>query len=81
MYSAAVTTEPNARRRKPRPSPERVAAAQEKLFRSGMTVQTWATAHGYEAEIVYKVLSGRRACTTGASHKIAVALGLKDGEA
>ena len=64
----------------PRPAGERVCAARRKFYRAGDTVRAWAARNGYDAEVAYKVLSGRRACTTGESHRIAVALGIKDGE-
>lgn len=83
MESLAVTTEPVAvgRRRAVRPDPQRIVDARVRLTRQGKTVIEWARENGHQVELVHKVLSGRRACTSGESHKIAVALGIKDGTA
>lgn len=43
----------------------------------GKTVAALAAEIGETAPNVYKVLSGRRAASTGAGHRIAVKLGLK----
>lgn len=51
----------------------------EQLGREGKTIVAWAAEHGEEPDAVQKVLSGQRACTTGAQHRIAVKLGIKDG--
>jgi gp16 family phage-associated protein len=37
----------------------------------------WARTNGFEVHLVYGVLSGRSRASRGASHRIAVALGLK----
>lgn len=50
-------------------------------FRSkGITITGWAHAHGFSCLSVHRVLSGKSKCYRGKSHKIAVLLGLKDGE-
>ncbi len=64
----------------PRPDPARVAEARERLRREGKTIAGWAREHGEQAGLVGKVLSGTRACTFGDQHRIAVKLGIKDGE-
>ncbi|WP_428715055.1 DNA-binding protein [Uliginosibacterium sediminicola] len=46
---------------------------------SGIPVAEWARAQGFSANLVYQVLEGKRKCLRGQSHRIAVALGLKDG--
>ena len=47
--------------------------------RRGLSISAWARSHGYSAQLVYQVLSGRRGCLRGQCHEIAVRLGLKDG--
>ncbi|WP_370445207.1 DNA-binding protein [Chromobacterium sp. Panama] len=46
----------------------------------GVTVTEWAHAHGFRREDVYAVLNGRTKGRHGASHRIAIALGLKQAE-
>lgn len=48
---------------------------------SGLSVAEWARRKGFSTGLVYQVLEGRRKCLRGQSHQIAVALGLKQGEA
>lgn len=48
---------------------------------SGLSVAEWARRKGFSSGLVYQVLEGRRKCLRGQSHQIAVALGLKQGEA
>ena len=45
----------------------------------GLSISAWARAHGYSAQLVYQVLTGRKRCLRGQSHQIAVRLGLKRG--
>lgn len=66
------------RRRADRPDAARIRAVRHWLDRSGKTVADWARENGESADATHKVLSGKRACTTGAQHRIAVKLGLKD---
>lgn len=81
MESAPANIEPRrGRRAAPRPDPDRVQAVRDRFTREGKTLAAWAAEHGEDADAVQKVLSGRRACTTGAHHRIAVKLGIKDGE-
>lgn len=46
---------------------------------SGISVAEWARARGFSTSLVYQVLEGRRKCLRGQSHRIAVALGIKQG--
>lgn len=46
----------------------------------GISIAQWATANGYSTNLVFEVLAGRKKAVRGQSHKIAVALGLKEGE-
>lgn len=44
-----------------------------------MSIAAWARAHGYSSQLVYQVLSGKKACLRGECHCIAVQLGMKRG--
>jgi gp16 family phage-associated protein len=46
----------------------------------GETVSGWARKNGFNHESVKKVLQGKSKCIYGEAHKIAVMLGIKDGE-
>ncbi|QKV56355.1 MAG: DNA-binding protein [Dechloromonas sp.] len=50
------------------------------FLRRGVSIGSWADAHGFSRASVNQVLTGRNAATMGTGHKIAVMLGLKDGE-
>lgn len=52
----------------------------EELKRKGVSISGWATANGFSTNLVFEVLGGRKKALRGQSHKIAVALGLKDGD-
>ena len=54
--------------------------ARAEFTRRGQSVAEWARTNGFGRSLVYEVLSGRKACHRGSSHKIAVLLGIKDGE-
>lgn len=45
----------------------------------GVSIADWARAEGFSVALVYHVIEGKRPCTRGQSHRIAVALGLKAG--
>lgn len=72
--ASAVT---KARATRDRFSAEAAAAAKSRLIAEGKTYASWADEHGFNRRLVYEVLAGRRACVSGTSHRIAVALGLK----
>jgi len=58
-----------------------LAEAREQHFnRIGKPVTEWARENGFKPNLVYEVLRGRILCKHGKSHKIAVLLGLKEGE-
>lgn len=58
-------------------TPEEVRAE----FRAkGVTVTSWASQNGFKTGAVHQVLSGKFKCWYGNAHKIAVLLGIKDGE-
>lgn len=44
----------------------------------GVSISTWAQAHAFDPRLVYAVLAGKNQSTRGQSHKIALALGLKE---
>lgn len=60
-----------------RRTPEQVKA---EFKRKGISIAQWATANGFSTNLVFEVLAGRKKAVRGQSHKIAVALGLKEGE-
>lgn len=57
----------------------RLKQAREAFHSTGKSVASFAREHGFSAKLVYMVLSGRRTCLRGQSHRIAVKLGIKDG--
>lgn len=48
--------------------------------RKGVSITAWALSHGFSTNLVFEVLAGRKKCVRGQAHKVAVLLGLKDGE-
>ena len=60
--------------------PRSLKEARDEFHRSGKSVKTWAMENGVSIALTYKVLAGERRCLRGQSHKIAVKLGIKDGE-
>lgn len=51
----------------------------EEFNRAGKPINSWAEENGFKPSLVYEVLSGRKKCIRGQSHKIAVLLGMKNG--
>lgn len=51
--------------------------AKEEFKRNGICIAEWSREKGFPANLVYDILSGRKRCIRGKSHKIAVALGIK----
>lgn len=47
--------------------------------RRGLSISSWARRHGYSAQLVYGVLTGKNRGLRGQSHEICVRLGLKKG--
>ncbi len=58
-------------------TPQEIRAA---WLRKGMTQNEWARKHGFNYASVSQVLNGKNGATRGTGHRIAVLLGLKDGE-
>jgi len=56
------------------------AEVKAEFKRTGMTVSGWASRHGFKPNLVFEVLHGRSIGNYGQSHRIAVLLGLKNGE-
>jgi gp16 family phage-associated protein len=54
--------------------------AREEFVRKGKTIREWAHEHGFDEATVAQVLRGYNKGTRGVGHKIAVKLGIKDGE-
>lgn len=54
--------------------------AKAEFLRRGETVAHWARKHGFSIDHVRAVLRGKAKGNWGESHKIAVTLGIKDGE-
>jgi len=50
------------------------------FIRKGISLRSWALAHGFQPATVCQVLNGHNAATRGTGHRIAVTLGIKDGE-
>jgi gp16 family phage-associated protein len=48
------------------------------LDRHGVSVTEWSRQHGFQAEVVFSLLSGRTRGRRGAAHKAAIALGLRE---
>jgi len=56
------------------------AQARAEFDRRGQSISAWARQHKVGRSLVYEILAGRKKCKRGASHKVAVLLGLKLGE-
>jgi gp16 family phage-associated protein len=54
--------------------------AREELRRRGENIAQWARRHGFEPEMVRNVIYGKAKGHWGEAHKIAVTLGIKEGE-
>ncbi|MEQ1686719.1 MAG: DNA-binding protein [Burkholderiaceae bacterium] len=52
---------------------------QREFREAGISLAEWARAHGFERMTVVDVLRGHRLGNYGEAHRVAVALGLKDG--
>ncbi len=56
------------------------AEVRANFLRKGISQAQWARAHEVDVATVSQVISGKNAGTRGVGHKVAVLLGLKDGE-
>lgn len=57
-----------------------IEAVREELERRGESIAAWARKHSVSAELTRGVLLGRVKGKRGEAHKIAVLLGIKEGE-
>ncbi|MBI2278184.1 MAG: DNA-binding protein [Dechloromonas sp.] len=53
--------------------------ARAEFQRQGVSISSWALANGFSTNLVFEVLAGRKKCTRGQAHNIAVKLGIKEG--
>ena len=63
--------------------PRTIRTAQQikaEWLRKGLGQNDWARKHGFHPATVSQVLNGKNIGSRGVGHKIAVMLGLKDGE-
>lgn len=58
-------------------TPEQV---RNEFRRKGITFAQWARQHNVSRHLVATILSGKRPCNYGESHRVAVLLGIKEGE-
>lgn len=54
--------------------------AKADLIRKGISISAWAKEHGVNRTLVHSVLAAARPCRFGQSHRVAVLLGIKEGE-
>ncbi|WP_413818481.1 DNA-binding protein [Sphingobium sp.] len=59
----------------------RAHAVRERFAASGTNISEWARVRGFSISLVQSVLAGDRPCRRGESHRIAVALGIKENVA
>lgn len=59
------------------PRPTESDVKRDVLFVAGISMKSWAEARGFNPDLVYQVLTGRRKCLRGQSHAIAKELGMK----
>lgn len=45
---------------------------------NGISVAEWSRDHGFPSALVYRVLRGEAKCRRGETHRIAIALGVKE---
>lgn len=55
-------------------------AAKEQLASRGLAPMAWAKQNNVSPDVVYRVLDGRCKALRGEGHKVAVLLGIKQGE-
>ena len=53
--------------------------ARAEFKKAGISIAGWARANGFNTQLVFDVLAGKRNPTRGQTHNIAVALGIKEG--
>jgi gp16 family phage-associated protein len=55
------------------------AEARAEFDRRGVSIRSFAREMRVSPSLVYQILAGTKRCKRGASHRVAVALGMKDG--
>lgn len=60
--------------------PKTIEEVRNEFVRSGVSVTEWARANHFHRMTVVDVLRGRRQGLRGEAHKVAVALGIKQGD-
>ena len=60
------------------PLRDRARAVHAQFEASGTNISEWARTRGFSPKLVAEVLRGDRRCLRGDSHRVAVALGIKD---
>jgi len=58
-------------------SPQQI---RDDFLRKGISMASWARDNGFDKATVCQVLSGENQASRGVGHRIAVKLGIKDGE-
>jgi gp16 family phage-associated protein len=56
----------------------RATALRARLVADGVNLAEWSRNRGFAYSTVKQVITGKRPCKRGQSHKIAVALGIKE---
>ena len=54
--------------------------ARDWLSFQGLSITEFSRMHGFSGPLVMEILKGRKKCSRGQSHNIAIALGMKTGE-
>jgi gp16 family phage-associated protein len=57
-----------------------IEQVREEFRDAGMTQAQWCIANGFSLNAMREVMNGRSLCAYGEAHRIAVALGLKEGK-
>ncbi|MEH3098850.1 DNA-binding protein [Sphingomonas adhaesiva] len=57
---------------------QRAMVVRAQFEASGTNISEWARERGFRLQMVHQILRGERPCLRGESHRIAVALGIKD---
>lgn len=60
---------------------QQLAQVRKDFFERGISIADWSREHGFRPNAVYRVLSGGSLAMRGNAHAIAVALGVKGGQA
>ena len=78
MHKPADTSRPG-RKARPGPSAQLLQRTRASFDAAGITLAEWARANRFAYMTVVDVINGRRAGHHGEAHRVALALGLKQG--